>query len=345
MALIGVYADPHFSINSSIALGKGTNGFSNRLNNLIESFEWMNNLFNERNVELVICLGDLTDRAVLSAEEITALSLCGLENHHFIVGNHCRSDKNGRMNALSIFKNVYHEPHTLTVDGKKIHLLPYNSDLYDLPEDVDIICSHNDIKNYNFGTFLSPTGYEQVDILKSCRLFINGHLHNGGWVVKDRIVNLGAMVGINFSSCGGEWEPSIGIIDTDTLKLEIIENPVAYRFKKLDCPTLQELKNYLDQLPSVGQYIIQVKTSAELAENCRKLLTQTSKVVASRILTYSPTIQQQPSDVPQKVSADDTSANVYEKFKAFLKEQSTLKFDLSNLLKIIDDLAVKGNDK
>lgn len=335
MAKLGIYADPHFSLNSSIVNGK-QNGFSSRLSNLIESFKWMNGLFEEHHVDTVICLGDLTDRPILSAEEITALSMCNLEDHYFIVGNHCRSDKDGKLNALSMFKHVFSSPETIEIDNALIHILPYNSDIYDLPEGVDIILSHNEIKNYNFGDYISTTGYEMTDILKSCKLFINGHLHNGSWVVKDRIINLGQLSGMNFSSTGGDWEPSVGILDTETLKLDLFENPVAYRFKKLECQHLPQLKSYLDNLPPTGQYVIQVKTTADVAEDCRKLLDQSQRVVASRILTVTPDVKKHSGNLDLKqLSSEGT---VYDKFKAFLAEQPSLKFDFKKLCKIIDQL-------
>lgn len=336
MSKIGVYADPHFSTNSSIIMGS-QNGLSQRLNNLIESFKWMNQLFKDNDVEITICLGDLTDRPNLSAEEITALSQCDLQDHHFIVGNHCRADKNGNINALATFKNVYTKPTVISVGGKRVLLLPYTRDYGKINEQVDIILSHNDIESYNFGSFLSRDGFKIVDILKSCQLYVNGHLHTGGWVVKDRIINLGQLTGMNFSGGEGEWEPSVGIIDTDTLMITLYENPIAYRFKKLECKKLPTLKTYIDQLPDIGQYVLQVKTTAELADNCRTLLNQNKKVVASRVITYASKVEKP----KETLELNQAKGSVYSKFRTFLAEQKTLKFDINTLYDIIDSLNIK----
>lgn len=339
---IGLYADPHFASTSSIIVGK-SGEFSGRLTNLIESFSWMNKFFKEEGCKMIICLGDLTDRPDLTAEEITALSRCGLENHIFLVGNHCRLDKDGKINSLSIFNKVYNEPQLLEVPGCRILLLPYNStevELDKFEDSVDVILSHNDIKGYDFGGgHVSDTGYTLDDILRKCKLFINGHLHNGGWLVDRRVVNLGQLSGMNFSSCGGQWEPSVGILDTDTMTLEIHENPKAYRFKKIEVPTLVKLKSYLDNLPNVGRYVLQVKVPEGIAQSARKVVEQCNKVEASRILTIQSPSKKTSNKLHKDIKTDSTS--VYDKLRAFIKSQNPTKYSQDKIYEIIDNLEKK----
>lgn len=344
---IGLYADVHLSMTSSIIVGR-SGEFSGRLNNIIESCKWMNHLFKDQDCNLVVCLGDLTDKTSLSAEEITALSQCGLEDHHFIVGNHCRSDKNGEINSLSLFKNTYYEPCLIEIPGGrdnevfKILILPYNStpvDLSQFSDGVDVILSHNDIKGYDFGGHVSEAGYEIEDILSKCKLFINGHLHNGAWLIQDRIVNLGQISGMNFSSCGGQWEPSVGILDTDTLTLEIHENPYAYRFKKEEFSTLTKLKSYLDNLPESGEYVLQARVPDTIAQKSRKLIDQCSKVVASRVLTSQTKSKKSSPTKRDEIKLDKSS--VYDKLRGFVTSQNPSKYSIEKINEIIDQMEMK----
>ena len=160
--LIGVYTDPHFTQYSNI-IASENGDYTGRLENLIKSFQWADMIFKENKVNMIFCLGDLTDRNNLTAEEISAINQCHLENHHFIVGNHCRSDKDGHYNTLNMFNNVHNTPEYLQLnDGTLIFILPYSSqliDLNDLDPTPDIILSHNDIADYDFGEYISKLGY------------------------------------------------------------------------------------------------------------------------------------------------------------------------------------------
>lgn len=337
---IGLYSDPHFSQNSSMLVGRDGK-YSKRLTNLIESFKWMNNFFNREGCSEVFCLGDMTDRPDLTAEEITAMSECNISDHHLIVGNHCRSDKNGEINSLSMFSAIYYEPKVISLGSRNILILPYNSTPVDLSsyKDIDVILSHNDIKGYDFGNHISDEGYSLEDILKSCKLFINGHLHNGGWLVQDRILNLGQLSGMNFSSCGGQWEPSVAILDTEDLSIKFYENPIALRFKKIEMKTLVSLKNYLNSLnPEVGRYVLQVKVPESISQNARKLLDQYDNVLSSRVLV----VKSSKKTTSKKVNEETPSqTSIYDKLRDFIKLQNSSKFDFDKVNEIINNLEKK----
>lgn len=335
---LGLYADPHFSQSSSIIVGR-KGEFTGRLDNLIKSFTWMNQFFKYQGVDEVVCLGDLTDKPVLTAEEITAMSKCGINEHYLLVGNHCRSDKDGKINSLSIYKHVVSDP-GFVFDG--VYFLPYNHDLIDLSGITPrprVILSHNDLRGYDLGGHILKDGYEIENIVNNCDLFINGHLHNGGWVVKDRIVNLGNLSGVNFSSCGGQWEPSVAILDTETLEFTLYENPEAYRFKKVECKTLPKLKSYLDSLKNDynGYYVLQVKVPDTISEKARKLVSQCDRVEASRIITYSTVSPKERSSEIKIVSETKT---IYNKLKLFVEEQKP-KYDIDTINKIIDKISTE----
>lgn len=340
---LGLYADPHISQSSSIVIGR-QGEFTGRLDNLIESFKWMKEVFDEEKVGRVFCLGDMTDRPTLTAEEITAMSKLNAEDHYLIVGNHCRADKSGKLNSLELFKNVYSEPQVIELDKRKILILPYSSDEINLDEygEVDVILSHNDIKGYDYDGHISNIGMELSDIVSHCKLFINGHLHNGGWVVENRICNLGQLSGMNFSSCGGEWEPSIAVLDLSNLSLKIIPNPVAYRFKKESFKTLSTLKSYLNGLPDEGQYVLRVKVPSKISEQARKVINQCNKVVASRVLTVQE-VDKKNNSQADKVEINTTS--VYDKLRQFVSLQKSDKYDSKIINEIIDKIETKEGEE
>lgn len=338
---IGLYADPHVSQTSSIIVGK-QGEFSGRLNNLIQSFKWMSQIFKEKQCQVIICLGDMTDKSSLTSEEITAMSQFeGIREHLLLVGNHCRSDKSGKINSLNLVNNSIFKPCVETFGGRKFLFLPYNTSLEDLSlyKDIDVILSHNDIKGYDLGGHTSTEGYEISTITDHCQLFINGHLHNGGWLVNNRVVNLGQLSGMNFSSCGGQWEPSIGILDTETLNLEIIENPYAYRFKKETFDTLVKLRNYIKSLPSIGRYVLQVKVPSNIVDSARSILTKSEKVEAFRLLVLKSEKIKTPKTRESQESFENK--NIYTKLREFISTKSQTKYDSDIATSIIDEIEKK----
>lgn len=96
-----------------------------------------------------------------------------------------------------------------------------------------IIFSHNDIKGIQLGRFISKNGFSIEEIKNSCDLFLNGHLHNGS-KIDDGIINVGNLTGQNFSEDAFIYDHCAIVLDTDTLKCAIYENPYALNFYKID---------------------------------------------------------------------------------------------------------------
>ena len=340
--IIGLYTDTHFSSSSNIITKQ--DGWSGRLSNLIKSIEWVNKIFAENNVDRIFCLGDLTDRPILNAEEISALGKCDFSKHEFVLGNHCRADKDGNLNTLSLFHKVYSSP-SYVDDEKSIFVLPYNSNFYDLKSletKPKIILSHNDIYDYNFGDYLSKEGYHIEDILSSCDLFINGHLHNGGWIIKDRIMNLGCLSGINFSSCGGEWNPSVAIIDTDTLSVKLIENPYAYKFRKKTFKNLLEMKTYLDTLDK--GYVVQFKIPHRVLTESKTILDgykENETVVAYRVISYADDKKELKKEIEkQELQEQQETVSPTVKLREYIINKKPEILDIKIFDKILDKVTV-----
>ena len=96
------------------------------------------------------------------------------------------------------------------------------------------------------GSITSQTGVDIDEIDKNCDLFINGHLHNGGYITP-KILNLGNLTGQNFGENALLYKHQIAILDTDTLEITLIENPYALNVYKLEIFDKKDLAVF-DQL-------------------------------------------------------------------------------------------------
>lgn len=241
-----LYTDNHFSKYSSILRSRGIK-YSKRLENQIQCLNWVEQIAWDRKLDAIVCLGDFFDSSSLDAEEISALKdVCfSYISHIFLVGNHELGTSANDFNSANLFSlidnnTVIRKPKVSIVDRTLILFLPYilenqrelistylpNNDEYDKV----IILSHNDLKDVQYGGYVSKVGYSIGEIEANCDLFINGHIHNGGWVT-NKILNLGNLTGQNFSEDGSKHQ--IAILDTDTLEIELIDNPSAIYFDKL----------------------------------------------------------------------------------------------------------------
>ena len=87
---ICIYTDNHYAQYSSILRNRGSK-YSVRLENQIESLNWVEELSAQTKCDRVVCLGDFFDKPELNAEELTALKSIKWNKdatHIFLVGNH-----------------------------------------------------------------------------------------------------------------------------------------------------------------------------------------------------------------------------------------------------------------
>lgn len=347
---VGLYTDSHFCKSSSIISGKN-NSTEGRLNNLIESFKWINTRFDE--VGAIVDLGDLTDSTSLSSEEITALSECNLNNHIHILGNHSGSSADGLYNTINMYDFVLTKPSELLhYSNTTIWALPYINNptqvrdyLPNINPDKDIILSHNDIKGIYYGNHAQSTsGFEVDDILNSCRLFINGHIHSGSWVVQDRILNLGAMTGLNFSVNNPQWTPSVAILDTSTYKVDIITNPKAIVFQKIECKSINDLIAQLDKLDSKLSYALQVKVPYDLVEDTKSIISGKPYVKYHKVLVLIDNSKSTDPSDNTNIFMTSTNVSGYAKLRSYIASKPKLSLELSDINNVIDELEKDGGE-
>ena len=294
---IGIVGDVHLSRYSSILRSRGKH-FSTRLEGIIKSISWVEQLFKEQGCEEEIFLGDFFDRSDLHEEEISALSEIEWNKSsrlkHFIVGNHESGISTLEYSSTQVLHKVgvvEDVPYLYPLDDKiELLFLPYivednRKPLQEYLKDRNtskklVVFSHNDIKNFRMGKFLSTTGFEVEDIENNCSLYFNGHLHNCGQV-SNKIINVGVLSGQNFNEDAFKYEHHVAILDTDTLEIQYFENPYAFNFYNITISKLDDL-----------DILMKVKTNAVVYVRClntykdvlKSTLEQVKNIIAYKII-------------------------------------------------------------
>ena len=161
-----------------------------------------------------------------------------------------------------------------------------------------IVFSHNDIKGIQMGQFISKEGFDIAEIESSCDLFLNGHLHNGE-KLSDKIINVGNLTGQNFSENAFKYDHCAYILDTDTMKVEVYENPFALNFYKLDFTNSVDY-NIFNQLKNA---VITVKCKEKDYKSISDAISNLN-VVESRIIVEPDIIKDNPVETAQMNSID-----------------------------------------
>lgn len=345
-----LYADTHFSLNSSILLGS-TTSFQGRLEHLINSFKWMYELAREQKVDLIVDLGDLVDSSKLSATEITAVSEALSYNKSVpeihILGNHERQSEDGRINSINFINLI--ENHRLIVEPEQIDnrysFIPYQNysdgDLDELPN-TEYAFTHIDIKGFLLGgTWSLKTGLTPDYLMNKFDYIVNGHLHTGGYVVNNlykTILNLGSISGQNFSSKG---TPRIGILDTESKDMRFIENPYGIKFDSITCQTLSEVIDLNNSIKnSDNNYCIQIKVPVHLVEDTSRILEGNDKVLAKKIRIDTERIRIMEDTsledvIIEKVSGKEEGFN---KLREFIETKNKLPYNKEGILNVVSEL-------
>lgn len=327
-----IYTDTHFSQYSSIVRNRGSK-YSIRLENLIKSINWVEDLADQEDCDLIVCLGDFFDKPELSAEELTALREIHWSTipHKFLVGNHEISSSDSiynSVNALSKIGMIIDKPIIEEGFGYRILYLPYilesnRKTIKEYYEDIlkdtlstqevknDIIFSHNDICGIRYGQYESKIGFNVKDISNHCNLFINGHLHNQQQV-NEKILNLGNLTGQNFSEDAEKYSHCAAILDTDTLQIELINNPVALNFYKLEI--LDETN--LSKLNVCKDYsVISIKTYQSLVNKIKEILSDKANIICYRIVTIPELKENTQESIDQILKLDHI-----DQFRQYIRE-------------------------
>jgi DNA repair exonuclease SbcCD nuclease subunit len=302
------YTDPHWSQYSSILRKRGVR-YSQRLENLIDSINWAENASKDANCDMVICLGDFFDSPILNSEELTALQEITWNTdvpHYFLVGNHESNVSSLEYNSTKALERkgfyIVDGPIRIIQERADMLLLPYIleenrktiKEYWDMTEPQEmyypefkqnrIILSHNDILGIKYGMFESKEGFDLKEIEEQSELFLNGHLHNGSFLnSKETILNLGNLTGQNFSEDATRYKHYACILDTETLKLEFLENPYAFNFYRIDITSSEDFIK-LNKLKQNA--VVSFKCKEEYLDKLKDELSKLDNLIDHRIIAY-----------------------------------------------------------
>lgn len=271
-----IWADNHYCQYSSILRSRGSK-YSIRLENQIQSLNWVNKVAVERNCDFMICLGDFFDKESLNSEELTALNDIEWNNLSkvFLVGNHEMGRNDLSISSSHVLNLIPHitimnSVEEFVLDNARLIFLPYilESDRKPLNEYIKdsifktLVLSHNDIAGIQMGQIISKNGFSIDDIEANCDLFVNGHIHNGQKIT-NKIINLGNLTGQNFSEDSFVYNHNVMIIDLKTLEYELIQNPYALNFYKIDFTENSSI-DYVNDISS------RIKSNSVVSIKCKE---------------------------------------------------------------------------
>lgn len=291
-----VVGDVHWSTYSSIVRSRGK-VYSTRLENLVKSVDWAESVGMSEHCDAVVYLGDFFDRETINSEEMTALRSVKWDDlyHVLLVGNHESGTADLEFSSTKALESQNFKVISSPEELYGAVFIPYETEdrrkpLADIVKSAfegrsvgekPIIVSHNDIKGIFYGPFESKEGFGLDEIEECSSLYINGHLHNGAWLNKDRtVLNLGNLTGQNFSEDAAKYEHHVAVLDTDTKAIEFIENPNAMNFYKIDVDSESDLKQLSSLKPNP---VLSIRCAESLADEVRNAV---SGAIAYRLVTY-----------------------------------------------------------
>lgn len=337
-----LFADLHMCPRASIINKWGTK-YPSRLENCIESMNWLERTAEELNCDSIICLGDFFDKPDLTSETITASNDIKWSDipHYFIVGNHDASTSNLLFNSVNSLSKSNHkiiaEADKLILGDSELCFLPYvvECDRKPLEEyfgekttNKRVILSHNDISGIQLGPITSKTGFALEEIEANCDLFINGHLHNGQ-AITDKVINLGNLTGKDFGENAFKHSHCVAILDTDSMAIAYIDNPYAYNFYKVQIEKEEDLQ-VLDCLKNNA--VVSIKCDHTLVEKTKqRIIDLCDKIIDSRVIVIRK--YESASDVTELDLSVDHLARFVECCKATIENSSILEEELNEICK------------
>lgn len=336
------FTDLHMCPQASIINKWGTK-YPKRLENCIESLNWLERKAEELRCDYIISLGDFFDKPDLTSETITACQDIQWSDimHYHIVGNHDASNSSLIFNSANCLRADRHviisQPQMLLLDDCDICFLPYITECDRKPlaeyfpacntNQQRVILSHNDIMGIQLGPVISRAGFSIEEIEANCRWFFNGHLHSSQ-AITPKIINLGALTGKDFGTCAFNHSHRIAILDTTTMTVEYLENPHAYNFYKIDVNTEADLATLENLKPNA---VVSVKCVQGLVEKVRQKIEETSNIIESRVI-----LVRQYEEATETTELDltvDHLTRFIECCKANIENSSILEEELSEICK------------
>jgi DNA repair exonuclease SbcCD nuclease subunit len=172
-----------------------------------------------------------------------------------ITGNHdCYYKDKSDINSISIldgYKNVtiYKELQTQNINGKVFAFCPWGVGIEEVPP-CDILIGHFEILNFKMNAHkVCDHGLESEALLDKAKLIISGHFHcrdHRKYKNNKSILYLGSPHELDFGD--RDQVKGFTIIDTDDLSVELVENNVTPKHKKIKISDLLDGKVALENI-------------------------------------------------------------------------------------------------
>jgi len=340
-----IYTDNHFCEKCSIIQKMG-NKYTQRLENQIKSINWAEDLAYKRGCQYVICAGDFFDKPNLTQQEITAVNEIMFAPccvHYFLVGNHESEEGDLHYSSTEILqqdsksKFIISEPTLLEEPGFELAFLPYIpesrkqevADYFAEKKGHRLLISHNDLFGIQMGPAVSAVGFKPTDLASVADFVVNGHLHNGQWVIKNKVLNLGNLTGKDFGEDAHSYKHQVLIFDTDTWTYEFVKNPYAFNFYKIE---INSENDFGKLLKLEDNAVVSVKCKANLVQEVREAVSALKNIIESRIvITHDISASSPEGDIA------DLTVDHYVKFAECCKEKlentPILEAELNEILK------------
>lgn len=227
----------------------------------LEWCDWFVEQLNARNIKTIYFLGDFFhNKFVISSTTLYTASLFLGKLKDFqiklIFGNHdlyyLNNPEVASVNIFAGYNNiqVFSKPFVEEINGKKIVLCGWGYD--PLEYSGDVLLTHAEIDVFKYNDLLTcSSDLKPSALLKKYKRVISGHFH--GKQLKEYntgiIEYIGNPFAMDFSDAG--IEKVFGILDTDTLEMEYIVNPISPRFIKYklsEIVKIEDLDSFVEDI-------------------------------------------------------------------------------------------------
>lgn len=240
-----VFADPHISLNGEFSKPT-SDGLSDYLHKIINSFVWLCKLVEEQKPDAVVCLGDLfestgfIDTVSLHVASELCNDLIGLCDYmgitaYFLVGNHDIYASEHNIHNLAFLKSnlnnsvVIDRPKKITMmDEISAFFHPWADEFTLPPSSSDICFLHLDVvggylhKNTKSKFGVSPGMFKCISF--------NGHHHNPNMPGK-QFYNIGALLSRDFRDVDSDPRGATIVNLGKENTVEFFPNPIDIPFK------------------------------------------------------------------------------------------------------------------
>jgi DNA repair exonuclease SbcCD nuclease subunit len=239
---VGVFSDIH------IGLGQDSSMWHK---SVLEFAEWVKELYSQKGINDIIIPGDIFhNRNEISVNTLTIAKefFSILKDFRIFIstGNHdCYYKDRSDVNSITMLDGwdniiiVDKTPIIIAAGDKKISLIPWGTDLKDIPES-DICFGHFEIQSFYMNSFkVCDHGFESKSLLDKSPFVLSGHFHKRELrnYDKGKILYVGSPYQQNFGDTGDDR--GIYILNIETEEIEFFENTLSPKHIKVSLNDLQ----------------------------------------------------------------------------------------------------------